>query len=179
LPYAFFNPPSFPIPIFRLPQLRGRVPVHAEQMDDAAAETRGEALLPRHLLQGEPHSTPHKTVHKQKATDRMQLTQRSQRFHKSGLMGLRFLSCRWLQDGCICIWNITAGRLKKLNFTYYTGQQVSGLVWGVGEKNQNLHFKTFLLAGMFRLHEGYLHYQTNDRLTYQWIRIVGFLHLII
>jgi len=46
-----------------LPQLRGRVAVHAEQVDDAAAEARGEALLPRHLLQGEPHSTPHKTVH--------------------------------------------------------------------------------------------------------------------
>lgn len=45
--------------IYRLPQLRGRVAVHAEQVDDAATEAGREALLPRHLLQGKPHSACH------------------------------------------------------------------------------------------------------------------------
>lgn len=45
--------------IYRLPQLRGRVAVHAEQVDDAVAEAGREAILPRHLLQGKPHSVGH------------------------------------------------------------------------------------------------------------------------
>lgn len=75
-------------------------------MDDAVAEARGEALLPRHLLQGESHSTPHKTIHK--LTGQMQLT-------RPTVPQVRFDGSRVSQlpprkEDCekIAVWNITA-----------------------------------------------------------------------
>lgn len=59
LPFVVTDLASSIVYIYRLPQLRGRVAVHAEQVDDAAAEAGREAILPRHLLQGKPHSVGH------------------------------------------------------------------------------------------------------------------------